>query len=272
MAAEIRSEVIAPVPKAAVDNASRDDLAVNDVVQLTAIAGGTTFQWTLVFVPEGSGAVLIPPADVTTAGPLQFTVDLVGPYLVRLVVDAGLATESTQYVRLRALTSTLGLHLVAAGERRDSSGVIPVDVDIEGWANEQNSNLLALETAASNNNTERYIAFDVNQAMLSGASPDTFSATSQIPDNAYVTEMSVLVSAIWDGAAMSAEVGDGATADRYMAAGDSNVALAGRYIVTLWDQNTSGGGLPATLTLTYGGVGTVGALTIIAKYVENPAS
>ncbi len=147
MAAEIRSEVIAPAPKAAVDNASRDDLAVNDVVQLTAIAGGTTFQWTLVFVPEGSAAVLTPPAAATTAGPVTFTVDLVGPYLVRLVVDAGLATESTQYVRVRALTTSLGLHLVAAGERRDSSGVIPVDVDIEGWANEQNYNLQALEAA-----------------------------------------------------------------------------------------------------------------------------
>jgi hypothetical protein len=147
MAAEIRSEVIAPVVKAAVDNASRDDLAVNDVVQLTAIGGGTTFQWTLVFVPEGSTAVLTPAAAAVTAGPLTFTVDKVGPYLVRLVVDAGLATESTQYVRLRAPTVLLGLLLVAAGERRDSSGVIPVDVDIEGWANEQNSNLLALESA-----------------------------------------------------------------------------------------------------------------------------
>lgn len=149
MAAEIRSEVIAPAPKGPVDNASRDDLAVNDVVQLTAIAGGTTFQWTLVFVPEGSAAVLTPPAAATTSGPVTFTVDLVGPYLVRLVVDAGLATESTQYVRLRALTTTLGLHLVAAGERRDSSGVIPVDVDIEGWANEQNANLLALENSST---------------------------------------------------------------------------------------------------------------------------
>jgi hypothetical protein len=147
MAAEIRSEVIAPVVKAAVDNASRDDLGITDVVQLTAIGGGTTFQWTLVFVPEGSTAVLTPAAAATTAGPLTFTVDKVGPYLVRLVVDAGLVTESTQYVRLRALTVLLGLHLVAAGERRDSSGIIPVDVDIEGWANEQNSNLLALESA-----------------------------------------------------------------------------------------------------------------------------
>ena len=147
MAAEIRSEVIAPVVKAAVDNASRDDLAVNDVVELNAIAGGTTFQWTLVFVPEGSTAVLTPAPAATTAGPVTFTVDKVGPYLVRLTVDAGLVTESTQYVRLRALTASLGLLLVAAGERRDSSGVIPVDVDIEGWANEQNSNLQRLETA-----------------------------------------------------------------------------------------------------------------------------
>ena len=142
MAAEIRSEVIAPAPKAAVDNASRDDLAVNDVVQLTAIAGGTTFQWTLVFVPEGSTAVLTPPAAATTAGPVTFTVDLVGPYLVRLVVDAGLATESTQYVRLRALTTSLGLHLVpqanaataAAGSRRCGHRRL---------ANEQNYNLQA---------------------------------------------------------------------------------------------------------------------------------
>jgi hypothetical protein len=147
MAAEIRSEVIAPVVKAAVDNASRDDLGITDVVQLTAIGGGTTFQWTLVYVPEGSTAVLTPAPAATTAGPVTFTVNKVGPYLVRLVVDAGLVTESTQYVRLRALTVLLGLHLVAAGERRDSSGIIPVDVDIEGWANEQNSNLLALEAA-----------------------------------------------------------------------------------------------------------------------------
>lgn len=147
MAAQIRSEVIAPVVKAAVDNASRDDLAINDVVQLTSIGGGTTFQWTLVYVPEGSTAVLTPAAAATTAGPVTFTVDKVGPYLVRLVVDAGQPAESTQYVRLRALTTLLSLHLVAAGERRDTSGVIPVDVDIEGWANEQNSNLLALEAA-----------------------------------------------------------------------------------------------------------------------------
>lgn len=148
MAAEIRSSVPA---KPTVDSASRDDLAAGDVVTLEVVPPvvGTTFAWTLVFVPEGSTAVLTPPAAASTSGPVTFTVDLAGPYLVRLVVDAGLATESTQYVRLRALTATLGLKLVAAGERRDSTGVIPVDVDIEGWANEQNHNLQALEAAVS---------------------------------------------------------------------------------------------------------------------------
>jgi hypothetical protein len=68
---------------------------------------------------------------------------------VRLVIDAGLDSEDTQYVRLRALTSSLGLKLVAAGERRDESGVIPVDADVAGWANEQNYNLQALEAAIS---------------------------------------------------------------------------------------------------------------------------
>jgi len=148
MAAQIRSTIPA---KPTVDNASRDDLAVGDVVTLEAVppAVGTTFQWTLAFIPEGSTAVLTPPAAATTSGPVDFTVDLAGPYLVRLTVDAGLPTEDTQYVRLRALTSSLGLKLVAAGERRDSTGVIPVDVDSEGWANEQNYNLQALETAVA---------------------------------------------------------------------------------------------------------------------------
>jgi len=146
MPAQIRSSIAA---KPTVDNASRDDLAPGDVITLEVVPPvvGTTFQWTLVFVPEGSTATLTPAAAASTAGPVTFTADLVGPYLVRLTVDAGLPTEDTQYVRLRALTATLGLKLVAAGERRDSTGVIPVDVSSEGWANEQNDNLLSLEAA-----------------------------------------------------------------------------------------------------------------------------
>ena len=144
MSARIRSTIPA---KPTVDEASRDDLAIGDVVTVSSIDAATTYAWTIVFKPEGSAATFT--GSSSDASPGSFTVDLVGPYLIRLVVDAGLATESSQYVRLRALTSVLGLTLVAAGERRDESGVIPVDVDVEGWANEQNNNLLALEAVGT---------------------------------------------------------------------------------------------------------------------------
>ena len=144
MSARIRSAVPA---KPTVDEQSRDDLVIGDVVTLSSIDAATTYAWTIVFAPEGSAATFT--GSSADASPGSFTVDLVGPYLIRLVVDAGLATESSQYVRLRALTTTLGLTLVAAGERRDESGIIPVDVDVEGWANEQNNNLLALEAVGT---------------------------------------------------------------------------------------------------------------------------
>jgi hypothetical protein len=144
MSARIRSAVPA---KPTVDELSRDDLAVGDVVTLSSIDAATTYAWTIVFKPEGSTATFT--GSASDASPGSFTVNKVGPYLIRLVVDAGLATESSQYVRLRALTTTLGLTLVAAGERRDETGVIPVDVDVEGWANEQNNNLLALEAVGT---------------------------------------------------------------------------------------------------------------------------
>jgi hypothetical protein len=128
------------------DEVSRDDLVSGDVVAVSSLDAATTYAWTLVFVPEGSAATFSGSASAVSPG--SFTVDEPGAYLARLIVDAGLGTEDTQYVRLRALTTSLSLTLVAAGERRDSSGTIPVDVDTEGWANEQNANLLALEAAA----------------------------------------------------------------------------------------------------------------------------
>ena len=147
MAARIRSlrNGIAPI-----DEASRDDLVAGDVVSLQSIDAATTYAWTIVFAPQdlaGNPSAATFSGNPATVSPGSFTVDNEGAYLIRLVVDAGLATEDTQYVRLRALTSSLGLELVSAGERRDSSGVIPVDVDVEGWANEQNLNLQKLEAA-----------------------------------------------------------------------------------------------------------------------------
>ena len=147
MAARIQSlrNGIAPI-----DDASRNDLVAGDIVTVTALDAATTYNWAIVFAPQSPAGV---PSAATFTGSIEavspgsFTVDNAGAYLIRLIVDAGLATESTQYVRLRALTTSLGLKLVAAGERRDASGIIPVDVSVEGWANEQNYNLQALETA-----------------------------------------------------------------------------------------------------------------------------
>lgn len=142
MAARIRSTKNFLTP---VDEASRDDLEAGDVVTVQSIDAATTYAWSLVFVPEGSAATFS--GSLTAVSPGSFTVDEPGAYLVRLIVDAGLGSEDTQYVRLRALTTSLGLKLIAAGERRDESGVVPVDADVEGWANEQNYNLQALEAA-----------------------------------------------------------------------------------------------------------------------------
>jgi hypothetical protein len=126
-----------------IDELSRNDLVVTDTVTVSSLDAATTYTWTLVYAPEGSTATFS--GDPTAISPGSFVVDLVGSYLVRLTVDAGLGTEDTQYVRLRALTQA-GLKLVAGGERRDSEGVIPVDIDAVGWAHEQNGNLLTLET------------------------------------------------------------------------------------------------------------------------------
>ena len=70
--------------------------------------------------------------------------DKEGSYLVRLVVNAGIAGENTQYIRIRALTQFGNLHLVAAGERKTFQEQIPSDIDISGWTNDQNRNLLTL--------------------------------------------------------------------------------------------------------------------------------
>ena len=112
-------------------------MKINDIITETTSAGGI--------------AVVAAPLfkePIKRKG-LNFIVDVEGPYLIKLTVDAGLVSEDVQYVRLRALTTSLGLHLIAGGERRDGTGTIPVDIDVEGWANEQNANLQALETAST---------------------------------------------------------------------------------------------------------------------------
>jgi len=136
---------------------SRNDLRKDYEVTCTSVHGATTWSWQLSFAPESSGPLgTAPPVDSysrvdstanlssTVTQQTKFVVDNEGAYLVRLVVDAGLPTEDVQFVRLRVKTAFAELFLIAAGERRDESGVIPVDIDPQGWANEQNSNIQRL--------------------------------------------------------------------------------------------------------------------------------
>jgi len=163
MAAIIKSQRNS-IPATDISGASRDDLVLGDVVSVTSVDAATTYSWVLSYAPEGSVAVFSGSSSAVSPG--TFNVDLEGPYLIRLTVDAGLPTEDTQYVRLRALTEFAALKLVSAGERRDGSGIIPVDVDVEGWANEQNSNLVTLLAFAKRTAlTGRILYVDANDGV-----------------------------------------------------------------------------------------------------------
>jgi hypothetical protein len=256
-----------------VDDASRDDLVIGDIVTVSALVASSTYNWAIVFAPESVAGLPSVATFTGSAGdvsPGSFTVDNPGPYLIRLITDAGLATEDTQYVRLRALTGQ-GSRLVSAGERRDASGLIPVDVSVEGWANEQNFNLQTLENIALAG--ERFIEIAVAVADLSGAAPDVFTpADATIPVGARVSGVTVIVNLVWDGAGMVFSVGDGTTSGRYAAAGDSNAGAAAHFIIDQWDENVSGAPIVPTLTVDYTGAGTTGSVTVVVRYVEEPAT
>ncbi len=216
MAARIRSSVAA---KPTLDEVSRDDLNIGDLVTATSLDAATTYFWELSFVPEGSTASLSSNNTIST----DFTVDLVGPYLLRLTTDMGLGTESTQYVRLRALTSVLGLHLIAAGERRDATGVIPVDADMEGWANEQNANLLALEGAVVTNPHSERVRVDFDYTTVTPVSIAPLS-TGDV-----VVKIAVKVVTEFDDVSSSVEIGDSLNPNSYFSASDAAVWLKGLY-------------------------------------------
>jgi len=155
---------------------SRNDLRAGDTVQLDALNPATSYSWSIAFAPEdkdGTPSSATLAGNVFGAGPLTFQVDYSGAYLIRLVVDVGLPTQNEQYVRLRYETLFGDLKLVAAGERRDGTGIIPVDVSAEGWANDQNFNLKTLlcliqHSAASG----RIIYVDANRGKDSNDVPN----------------------------------------------------------------------------------------------------
>jgi len=156
---------------------SRNDLRAGDVIQLNQVgAPATNYAWSIAFAPEakdGTPSAAVLAGNIAGPGPVTFIVDNEGPYLIRLVVDVGLPTFDEQYVRLRFETIFGDLKLVAAGERRDGTGIIPVDVSAEGWANDQNFNLQQLlcliqHSAASG----RIIYVDANRGKDSNDVPN----------------------------------------------------------------------------------------------------
>ena len=91
--ASIESTVTAPVAKATVTDASRDDLAVLDVVEVNSVNTGTAYAWSLAYIPEGSTAAFSGSALAQSPG--DFTVDKDGPYLVRLALTVPTVTVGT---------------------------------------------------------------------------------------------------------------------------------------------------------------------------------
>ena len=133
---------------------SRADLRRGYQIIALSVHQATTYSWSLVDTPDSVGpaaanpdnfegtpstAGLLPPEGATSQT-CKFNVDWEGPYLLRLIVDAGLGTESTQFIRLSFLTQFGDLKLPAAGERRDEDGNVPVDAPPDGWAQLQNQN------------------------------------------------------------------------------------------------------------------------------------
>lgn len=263
MAASIRSLRNGITP---VDDASRDDLAVGDVVTVGALVPATSYSWVLSFVPAGSTAAFS--GSATAVSPGTFTVDVPGPYLVRLTTDVGLPTESTQYVRLRVLTPDLGLRLVAAGERRDSSGVIPVDASPEGWANDQNFNLGTLEAAVVSLGDGAFQARFV--PIGAGTYAGSYTGSVTVPNLAVVMRCAVRVVVGID-AGITLEVGtdQAGQAARFAAAGDSNPQLPGLYLTTPYVTVKAGGGAGSDqrLVVTMSAVPTVGTIVVLVEYV-----
>lgn len=122
--------------------ASRNDLRSGDVVTVNSVGTHTTYSWSIAYKPPGSTAAFS--GSAANPSPGSFTVDEEGPYLVRLIVDLGLPTESEQFVRLRYLTVFGDLRLVSAGEQYGGTVNIPVDIAFTGWADEQNYNLTTI--------------------------------------------------------------------------------------------------------------------------------
>jgi len=194
---------------------SRDDLRPGYQVLLHSVHVATTYSWDLSFASNSPGSTvpgtpfdgtvsasaLLPPLG-STSRDAKFNVDFEGSYLIRLVVDAGLPTEDTQFIRCRLLTLFGELKLVAAGERRDEKGVIPVDATPEGWSNDQNANLQRISLLLRRLSTSgRVLYVDANRGRDNGADQNDYENLISLPgpDGARPEETGIKVRAVAHG-------------------------------------------------------------------------
>lgn len=187
MPASIRSTLRYP-PAGAIQgpiqvDVSRDDLQKGYQVNLESVNVHTTYAWTLVSTPTSpDGTTSTAGLSSTNLQTTDFIVDLEGAYLIRLVVDAGLPTEDTKFFRFRYKTRFADLSLVAAGERRDQNGVVPTDATLDGWANNQNRNLLLLLSQVRRQaTTGRSLYVDANRGRDSSNAIGDPTVTYELP-------------------------------------------------------------------------------------------
>lgn len=122
---------------------SRTDITFNTTVLLSNQnnAGVTSWNWYLLSQPEGTPTVAL--TGGTTATP-QFNATKEGSYLIKLVVNAGLAGEATDQVVAAVRELETGDRIPAAGETTEVQAT-------EGWANTSLNPILQLATRLQNN-------------------------------------------------------------------------------------------------------------------------
>lgn len=251
-----------------VNEASRNDLVTGDTVTVISIDAATTYSWELAFTPEGSLAAFSGSSSAISPG--DFTVDIEGPYLVRLVTDLGLPTESEQFVRLRSLTTPLGLKLVAAGEKRDSSGIVPVDASAEGWANDQNFNLTTLESAIQN--LQSGLTQTIKTSFLESGGTVQFGGTL-LPLGTQVLNWGVKIKTPFTEASQWVRVGWGSATpdeDALVQVGDVDTTESGDWFFAKglsWNPSVSS---PLRLELNSSSPGALGEVEVTLTYVTSP--
>jgi len=103
---------------------SDDNVTLGSTVTLHSVDTATTYQWAIVSQPAGATDALVTP----TQQDASFTASKEGSYLLRLVVDDGLPTESTQQLIAAVRELETGDRIPAIGETVENSAN-------DGWAN-----------------------------------------------------------------------------------------------------------------------------------------